>query len=122
MSYALFPHRGDWRAADCYGAADAFLVPMERARVPARSTRRLPKTGQRLTVDGAEISALLRNASSLVLRLFRTAPDPGTVPIELDGTPARGWIVDLRGQPIAPFEGAVRMRPWEIVTLQIEST
>jgi 2-O-(6-phospho-alpha-D-mannosyl)-D-glycerate hydrolase len=121
VSYAVMPHRGDWRAADCYGAADAFLVPLERARVPATTTRRLPKTGQRLAVEGAEVSALLRNTSALVLRLFRTAPDDGTVTVDLDGTPARGWIVDLRGAPIAPFEGAVTMRPWEIVTLQIDS-
>jgi 2-O-(6-phospho-alpha-D-mannosyl)-D-glycerate hydrolase len=120
VSYAVMPHRGDWRAADCYGAADAFLVPLERARVPATTSRKLATSGQRLAVDGAEVSAVLRNPSALVLRLFRTAPDDGTVTVELDGAPARGWMVDLRGRPSAPFEGAVTMRPWEIVTLQID--
>src|SRR4029077_1320083 len=33
--YALVPHRGDWRDADLYAIADAALVPLERARVPA---------------------------------------------------------------------------------------
>ena len=32
VDYAVMLHAGDWRAADCYGAADAFLVPFERAR------------------------------------------------------------------------------------------
>ena len=36
--YAVFLHRGDWRAADCYGAADAFLVPFERAGWRPRAT------------------------------------------------------------------------------------
>ena len=30
--YAVLLHPGDWRAADCYAAADALLVPFERAR------------------------------------------------------------------------------------------
>ena len=29
--YAVLLHRGDWRAAECYGVADALLVPFERA-------------------------------------------------------------------------------------------
>src|SRR5205814_1570954 len=35
--YAVMLHTGDWRVADCYGAADAFLVPFERTRLAARS-------------------------------------------------------------------------------------
>ena len=43
--YAVLLHRGDWRAADCYGAADAFTVPFERARVttPRRDATRQPE-------------------------------------------------------------------------------
>ena len=32
---------------------------------------------------------------------------------------AHGWIVDLQGRPVAPFEGDVPLRPWEICTLQL---
>jgi hypothetical protein len=28
-----------------------------------------------------------------------------------------GWIVDLRGAPVAPFDGQATLRPWEILTL-----
>ena len=57
--YAVLLHRGDWRAADCYGAADAFLVPFERARVRrARRPRPGRRGGHALRVDGAEVSAV----------------------------------------------------------------
>jgi alpha-mannosidase len=117
--YAVLPHRGDWRAADLYAQADAFLVPLERARVPAASTRALPATGTALEVDGAEVSAVARDTGGLVVRLFRTEPDEGEVTIGQAGLPARGWVVDLRGAPREPFEGTVTMRPWEIVTLRL---
>ena len=47
--YAVLLHHGDWRAADCYGAADAFLVPFERTRAggatgtPTRGPRPAPR-------------------------------------------------------------------------------
>ena len=28
-----------------------------------------------------------------------------------------GWIVDLRGAPVIPFDGTTTLRPWEITTL-----
>jgi alpha-mannosidase len=117
--YAVLPHRGDWRTADLYAEADAFLVPLERARVPASSSRTLPATGTALEVDGAEVSAVARDTGGLVVRLFRTDAGEGAVTISHAGLPARGWIVDLRGAPREPFEGTITMRPWEITTLRL---
>jgi hypothetical protein len=117
--YAVMLHRGDWRAADCYGAADAFLVPFERTRVAPGSTNARPNSGYALRVDGAEVSAVLRNEGGLVVRVFRTAPDEGPVSIEYEGAPARGFVVDLRGRPVAPFEADVTLRPWQLATLQL---
>ncbi len=37
--YAVLLHAGDWRAADCYDAADAFLVTLERARATGGSAK-----------------------------------------------------------------------------------
>ena len=108
VQYAVMPHRGDWRAADCYGAADAFTVPFERVR-GGRPGGPRPDAGQALHVDGAEVSAVHRTAAgALVVRVFRTATDTGPVTIEHDGAPARGWVIDLAGRPVAPFEGAGR--------------
>jgi hypothetical protein len=112
-------HAGDWRSGNCYAAADAMLVPFERARAKgaARPTR-LPQ-GAALTVDGAEVSAVLRSPGGLIVRVFRTAPDPGPVSIRHEGAPARGWVIDLQGRPVAPFAGTLELQPWQICTLQL---
>ena len=115
--YAVLLHRGDWREADCYGAADAFLVPFERARAAGAGST--PATGGALRVDGAEVSAVVRSPGGLVVRVFRTDAEAGPVTIEHEGSPARGWVIDLQGRPVAPFEGSVDLRPWEICTLQL---
>jgi mannosylglycerate hydrolase len=117
--YAAYPHFGDWRTADCYGAADAFTVPLERTRVARNSSGARASSGIALRVEGAEVSALLREPGGLVLRVFRTEPNPGPVTIELDGTPARGWEIDLRGNPVRPFEGDLTLTPWQLATLRL---
>jgi hypothetical protein len=117
--YAVLLHRGDWRAGDCYGAADAFTVPLARTRVTTAGEPTRPSTGSMLNVDGAEVSAVLRVPGGLVLRVFRTAADAGPVRIEHDGTPARGFVVDLRGRPVMPFEGELVLEPWQIATVQL---
>ena len=78
--YAVLVHAGDWRAADCYGAADAFLVPFERTRV-ASAHRRQPadRAARTLRVDGAEVSAVHRVPGGLVVRR-RSAPTPAPAP------------------------------------------
>jgi len=60
---------------------------------------------------------VLRDEHGLVVRVFRTAADPGPVTVEHEGAPARGWVIDLRGNRLAPFDGSVDLRPWEICTL-----
>ncbi len=119
--YAVLPHRGDWRTADLYAEADTFLVPLERTRVSPVSARSLPGRGTALEIDGAEVSAVARDAGGLVVRLFRTATGTGDATVTQAGLPARGWVIDLRGAPIASFEGSVTLRPWEIVSLRLSS-
>jgi alpha-mannosidase len=118
--YAVLLHRGDWRAADCYGAADELLVPLERTRVSPSTTRTRPASGTALRVDGAEVSAVTRVPSgALQLRVFRTESEAGPVSIDLGGVPARGFVVDLRGEPQHAFEGEIALAPWQIATLQL---
>jgi len=117
--YAVMLHAGDWRAADCYGAADALLVPFERARVAPHTDGSRAVQGAALRVDGAEVSAVQRVPGGLVVRVFRTAADAGRVTIEHEGVPARGFVVDLRGRPVVAFEGALEMRPFEIASLRL---
>ena len=118
VDYALLPHRGDWQAADLYAAADAFLVPLERARVAA-TTGDLPGAGQALRVDGAEVSAVTREPGGLTARVFNASPAPSTVTVDQDGGPASGWIVDLLGRPLEPFDGGFPLRAWGIATVRL---
>jgi alpha-mannosidase len=118
--YAVLPHQGDWRAADLYGAADAYLVPFERTRAGSMFGGSLPLDGARLRVDGAEVSAVRREPGGLVVRVFRTDANAGAVTVERDGAPVTGWVVDLLGRPVEPFEGSVTLRPWQVATLRID--
>ena len=58
-------------------------------RRPARARR--PPTGQALAVDGAQVSAVLRDRErdALVIRLFNPAPNAATARVEVEGRPAR---------------------------------
>jgi hypothetical protein len=49
------------------------------------------------------------------VRVHNPAAEPATA--VLPGQ--RGWTVDLRGRPVAPFEERLPMRPWEIVTVVV---
>jgi mannosylglycerate hydrolase len=120
VDYAVLPHHGDWLEARPYEAADEFLVPLERVRTGGVPGTSRSATGQKLRVDGAEVSAVLRDSGGLVVRVFNLSPDPATAAIERDGTPATGWTIDLVGRPQEPFEGAIELRPWEIATLRLD--
>jgi hypothetical protein len=120
LEYAVLPHRGDWHRAGLYGAADEFLVPLERARGGGVAGATRPPTGQSLAVRGAQVSAVTREPGGLLVRVFNPGPEPVTAEIERHGAPATGWTVDLLGRPRAPFEGAVPLRPAQIATLRID--
>jgi mannosylglycerate hydrolase len=119
VDYALLPHHGDWRAGALFEAADEFLVPLERARGGGVAGASRPANGQALAVRGAQVSAVVREAGGLAVRIFNASPDRSTAGIERDGAPATGWVVDLLGRPREPFEGAVALRAWEIATLRL---
>lgn len=118
LNYALLPHRGDWRDADLYAAADAFLVDFER--LPASTGGSRPAAGSELQIYGAEVSAMIHEGDSLVIRVFNPASEPTTVHLMIAGTPATGWTVNLRGTPIAEFVGETELRPGEILTLRLD--
>ncbi|HEX4219392.1 MAG TPA: hypothetical protein VHZ02_13525 [Acidimicrobiales bacterium] len=72
-------------------------------------------SGSELTIDGAEVSAVRREAGALEVRVFNPTDSPTVVAIE----DRSGWLVDLRGRPISPFEGRFDLGPHGIATLRI---
>ncbi|MGH9113024.1 MAG: glycoside hydrolase family 38 C-terminal domain-containing protein, partial [Acidimicrobiales bacterium] len=115
-------------AVDPYGLADAVLVPLRVAGRPVRSAGVAapdpevpaiapirPAVGSALTVEGAEVSAVVREGGSLVVRVFNPGDAPTTVRIH----GRQGWLVDLRGRPLEPFEGSFPLRPWGVATASL---
>ncbi|HET6773951.1 MAG TPA: glycoside hydrolase family 38 C-terminal domain-containing protein, partial [Acidimicrobiales bacterium] len=117
---------------DPYALADQVLVPLRVAGAdgatrgptpaapsagaagdaPGTGPADLPATGSALAVDGAVVSAVVREGDALAVRLFN--PTDETAGVTLDGR--RGWLVDLRGRPLAPFDGGFALRPRGIAT------
>ncbi len=103
--YAL--HRGP---CDPYALADDVLVPLEAVHAPGGGQR--PQTGSALSVGGAVVSSLRRVPDGVELRVFN--PTDRSVEVSVPGW--EGWLVDLRGRPVAPFAGTFPLRAHGIAT------
>jgi FtsP/CotA-like multicopper oxidase with cupredoxin domain len=99
---------------DPYELVDEAFVPLAVVTAPGGGTR--GPRGQELAVEGAQVSALRRAPGGLELRVFNPSSEPTTVRVE----GRRGWIVDLRGRPLEPFEGGFELAPWRIATARID--
>ncbi len=103
-------------ALDCddpYRLADDVLLPLETVASLGGGSR--PASGSELSVHGAEVSALRRVGGVLEARVFNPGAQPATVSF-----PGRsGWLVDLRGYPLEPFEGSFELRPFGIATARL---
>lgn len=109
VSYALAV--GD---VDAYALADEVLVPLQVSGSFGGGDR--PDQGTELTVEGARVSSVRRNAGALEVRVFNPTDDGTTV----DLLGRTGWLVDLRGRPVAPFAGSFHLRPHGIATAQLD--
>ena len=99
---------------DPYELVDDLSLPLQVTRGGGASAPGAP-TGQALSVNGARVSALVRDAGQLLLRVFNPSPEPTTVTI--DGR--SGWLLDLRGRSMQPFEGTFDLNPWQIATVNL---
>lgn len=121
VEYAVVPHRGTWRDADLYARADELLVPLERGWGGGLPGATRPAEGAAMTVAGAEVSAVHRDDDALVVRIFNASDTDEVARIEHEGRPATGTVVDLRGRPLRPFTGELRLTPWQIATLRLDA-
>ena len=99
--------------ADPYALADDVLLPLEAVSSLGGGPR--PASGSELTVDGAQVSALHRVAGVLEARVFNPTAAPTTVSV----AGRSGWLVDLRGYPLQPFEGSFELGPFRIATARL---
>jgi mannosylglycerate hydrolase len=96
---------------DPYAVVDDAFLPLQVSRGGGPDATGSLE-GQALSVDGAEVSAIVREAGTLHLRVFNPSAMATTVHV----TDRRGWILDLRGRPQRAFEGHFELGPWEIAT------
>jgi mannosylglycerate hydrolase len=101
-------HVGD---RDPYAVTDDAFLPLLVTRGGGAGAAGAP-AGQALAVSGAEVSAITREAGVVHVRLFNPTDRPATAAIE----GRRGWLLDLRGRPIRPFEERIELGPWELTT------
>ena len=100
---------------DPYALVDDAFLPLRVLATDGGGER--ASSGSALAVEGAEVSALRRNADGLEVRVFNPSSEPTTVQL-----PGRsGWLVDLRGRPLEPFDGSFPLRPWAITTARVSS-
>jgi hypothetical protein len=100
--------------ADPYDLVDDAFVPLWTAVSAGGGTR--AAEGQELSVEGARVSALRRAPGGLEVRVFN--PSSSSTEVRIAGR--RGWLVDLRGRPLEPFEGGFPLAPWRIATARID--
>jgi mannosylglycerate hydrolase len=110
--YALHLSRED-DPPDLYALADEALVPLSVVR--AGGGGQWARRGSALEVAGAEVSSVRRRGRALEVRVFNPSDRPTRV--SLDGR--SGWLVDLRGLPIRPFEGSFELAGCQIATASV---
>jgi hypothetical protein len=99
---------------DAWDLADDLLVPLQVTGSFGGGQR--GDRGTELTVEGARVSSVRRQAGLLEVRVFNPTDDEVTVTLP----ECSGWLVDLRGRPVASFEGSFPLRPHGIATARLD--
>ena len=97
-----------------YRLAEDVLVPLLTVGSFGGGTR--PASGSPLTIRGAEVSSVRREAGALELRVF----NPGDLPAVVEVDSRSGWLVDLRGRPLLPFDGRFDLQAHGIANLRLD--
>jgi mannosylglycerate hydrolase len=130
VTFALYPHAGDWRAADAVRHAERFRLPFldapgrSRAATSALGRPGPDGEGLRLTGDGVALTALRRVAHGLEARVVNLAPEPTRAVLHFTRPITSAREVDLLGREIADVRadgaGAVLdLGYWEIRTVRV---
>jgi alpha-mannosidase len=98
---------------DPWSLADGLAIPLESAQSLGGGWR--ADRGSALEMEGARLSALVRSGGQLELRVFNPSSEETTVRLG----DASGWLVDLRGRPLEPFDGSFKLRPYGFATARL---
>jgi hypothetical protein len=98
---------------DPYDLVDEAFLPL--TTVDATGAGEGPAEGSALEIRGGQVSAVRRQGGALTVRVFNPTDEPTVV--EVPGR--RGWLVDLRGRPVHPFEGSFPLGAQTIATAQL---
>jgi mannosylglycerate hydrolase len=97
---------------DPYALAEDVLMPLEVVHSAGGGAR--PGTGSAFEVEGAQVSALRRVRGLLEVRVFN--PTEAETTVRVRGR--SGWLVDLRGRTLAPFDGSFPLSAFEVATFR----
>jgi len=97
---------------DPYAMVDDAFLPFDVVYGAGGGWR--PASESALEVEGAEVSAVQRQAGMLEVRVFN--PTDRTTTVRLGAR--SGWLVDLRGRTLAPVVGSFELRPFGIATFR----
>ncbi|MBV9661911.1 MAG: hypothetical protein JO337_12215 [Acidimicrobiales bacterium] len=102
------------RCDDPWALAEETWTPLVTTRAVGAGL--LPDKGQRLRLEGAQVSALYRQEGAIEVRVFNPTGAPVTVKV-----PNRsGWLVNLAGDPQQRWEGEFPLGPWAIATARLD--
>jgi alpha-mannosidase len=101
---------------DPFAVVDDAFLPLMVAPAAGGPAGRGDDEFSALTVRGAEVSAVRRRAGRIEVRVVNMTAEPTTVTV----AERTGWLVDLRGQAIEPFDGQFELRPWGIATAVLD--
>jgi alpha-mannosidase len=114
--FALFPHRGDWRAARVPDVAASLLrPPLALRRRSARNDKVRSQT--LLALDGDPIpTSVFERDGRLVCRAHEPYGRPPQVTCRLQGVESTPQLCDVAGNPVPAF------RPWDIRNLEFSAS
>jgi len=129
VSLAVMPHDGSWLDADLVAAAERYRHPVVhrpgRGDVDVRPSQ---VEGLSIQGSGVAMTSLRRRGDWLEVRLVAESPLATTALVGTTDTPVTAArICDLLGgerEPL-PIEGGVlrlALQPWQIVTVQLQTT
>ncbi len=132
FDYQFLLHSGDWKSGDVVRRALEARNPirpvfLEQQRLPAQRTLGEEHAFVNLTGPAVQLSALYREGRTYVVRLYESNGAGAQATIALPFAAASAREIDFNGTPrprrisTAGKTVQIQMKPWEIVTLAVES-